>query len=1371
MKTSVLIVTFQSEGYIAQCVNSVLACDAETEIIVVDNASSDATVAVLRQYPQVQVQANSENIGFSAAVNQAARCATGDFLLLLNPDTLLCKSSLSRMLATLERRSHLAAVGPVSNNAGGVQSARHWLPDPLKSSVPENREEVADFLSQKFGGHEAKTKLLTGFCLLIRTPIFSSMGGLDPQLVLGFDDLDLCFRIAQKGGLFAVSIDAFVFHAWHKSFEAGSRPVVEAMHHRSLVHFSNKLVQHFGQLSLIPTAMELWGVDWFTPVVDDAPRSTQEVSMSTKYCILVKRGAEAKHDACQFSLGAFVEAQIPASDILILDLNGSGVPGLDSAVDVWTIRVGTPWKSLFEKLQRWFGECRLVLVEAGVAIHPGLLGQFESGTGPILDGTGKSTVPSDVREFALNLLEEPSSLPNRWLVTSLGKTAPENLQIPFHASWVAQSMSWTVTIAKASARLLEFATQSSSAKIGEELPGQLQKHLSGYRSVGVMGKGQLLDLENNYIQLSACDCLVWRIDPLELPGLSHLIKALRGNGLKKVLFLFDNVHFQRPGALVPERAISPLDLRREVQQGGFRISSMEHWSDFPQVPLAPRYANTQLRIDALLPDEVLLETSSRILLVAEPCQSKHYLSKKVSIVLLALNQVEYTRKCIENLQKYCRQEYELILVNNGSKDGTAAYFDSIPGAKVIHNPKNLGVAPGWNQGMKLATGDYVLILNNDTIPGPNFLENLVRCAENHPESGMVVPRSNRIAGPQLVEGFEWKSEDEIPGLSAKIQEANELSAWEFPRLKGFCMLMPRRVVERIGPFDEQYGFGNFEDDDYSCRIRYSGHTLLVADDSFLFHFGSVSFKDSGIDWNKQMTENMGKFDRKWSAGRKSGIAFLAGTPVLAPKPAGVLVDGFSWLNAGNIVDAQKAFQALVDANPRDARANFGLGKCLRALHQAKDAFALFCRSLELDPAQNDVAQVIVDLLANDFGAESITGVLDYLRRKYPGLQAFSQEAGVDSFSHVDWVTKVEAFLEAKQYAEALTVLLDVRQRKGEDFQVCNLLGIVKFQQGVIDEAVRWFEAALKSNPCDSDAILNYYDALLRLGIPQKVISVMEHALGLEPSLYEVRMALQDLKSRQKSGRFDANSVIESREVNIAAEHLIREGMSEKAGEMLEGIVAKQPDNYRALNNLGLLKWYAQEMSAAFDLFAQAIDLNPWYLDAVVNLYDCAFLSRRMDEFIPWLERAEAANPGAGELAQIRKDISGHLTPERLQMYFRKDAEQAKLEEQIRTGHRLLEEQKIDSAVILFTDLLRAYPENVDCLNGVGIVAFYRGQHEDAWEIFRAALELAPLDQDTLVNYWDVCVKLGRQAEGLAALQNALAVDPSLSAVARILEEN
>src|ERR1044071_10297781 len=103
---------------------------------------------------------------------------------------------------------------------------------------------------------------------------------------------------------------------------------------------------------------------------------------------------------------------------------------------------------------------------------------------------------------------------------------------------------------------------------------------------------------------------------------------------------------------------------------------------------------------------------------------------RVSLVIPLYNQVEYTRRCVESLARCTEQPYELILVDNGSTDGTGEFLASVK-ATVIRNAVNLGCAKAWNQGVRAATGDVIGILNNDIVVTPGWLGRLPAFMDPH----------------------------------------------------------------------------------------------------------------------------------------------------------------------------------------------------------------------------------------------------------------------------------------------------------------------------------------------------------------------------------------------------------------------------------------------------------------------------------------------------------------------------------------------------------------------------------------------------------------------------------------------------------------
>ncbi|MCW2960156.1 MAG: wbbL 5 [Thermoleophilia bacterium] len=245
-----------------------------------------------------------------------------------------------------------------------------------------------------------------------------------------------------------------------------------------------------------------------------------------------------------------------------------------------------------------------------------------------------------------------------------------------------------------------------------------------------------------------------------------------------------------------------------------------------------------------------------------------------SIVILTRNELAYTKLCVASIQAHTPEPYELVFVDNGSTDGTVEWLRTLPNAIVIENADNLGFGGGCNQGMAAARGARILLLNNDVVVTTGWLDALHDALDRDPQVGIAGPRSNRIAGIQQVDDVEYDVET-LDGLEEwaatwTAQHAGELAT--FPRLIGFCLLVERAVVERIGGFDLRYGLGNFEDDDFCLRAVLGGFTCVIAQGSFIHHFGSRTFVGEGIRYDETLLGNRDRFARAWRIPPSDDIA-------------------------------------------------------------------------------------------------------------------------------------------------------------------------------------------------------------------------------------------------------------------------------------------------------------------------------------------------------------------------------------------------------------------------------------------------------------------------------------------------------------------
>ncbi|MDE2058819.1 MAG: glycosyltransferase family 2 protein [candidate division NC10 bacterium] len=241
---------------------------------------------------------------------------------------------------------------------------------------------------------------------------------------------------------------------------------------------------------------------------------------------------------------------------------------------------------------------------------------------------------------------------------------------------------------------------------------------------------------------------------------------------------------------------------------------------------------------------------------------------KASIVMLTKNRLALTQLCLESILCYTDDSHlEIIVVDNASTDGTRSYVGQLarqwPAIQLICNDRNEGFARATNQGIQKARGDYIVLLNNDTIVTRGWLSRLLRYLEQNPNVGMVGPVTNDAANEQMI-AVGYTSLEELEVFAEERYRRWEGRAFEIAMLQMFCVAMRRSLVDQIGLLDEQFGLGTFEDDDYAHRVRQGGYTLLCAEDVFTHHFGRGTMRRLQEDtYFKLFDGNRRLFERKW----------------------------------------------------------------------------------------------------------------------------------------------------------------------------------------------------------------------------------------------------------------------------------------------------------------------------------------------------------------------------------------------------------------------------------------------------------------------------------------------------------------------------
>lgn len=279
---------------------------------------------------------------------------------------------------------------------------------------------------------------------------------------------------------------------------------------------------------------------------------------------------------------------------------------------------------------------------------------------------------------------------------------------------------------------------------------------------------------------------------------------------------------------------------------------------------------------------------------------------KVSIIILSYNQLEYTKECIESIKATTNPNtYEIIVVDNNSNEETVQWLKEQKDIVVRFNKENRGFPGGCNDGIEIASKENdIFLLNNDTVVMNNSIFNLRMALYSNDSVGAVGAVSNYVSNYQMV-GFNSGKKEDYFKFADENNITNESRYDERTRLIGFAMLIKREALNKVGVLDEDFFPGNFEDDDLSLRLILNNYKLLVCWDSYIHHYGSVSFnKDPGKFFSVAI-QNREKFKKKWGYDPNSVVTIYYDIPKYIKEEKNIL-----YLFAGtgiNIVTLKRQF--------------------------------------------------------------------------------------------------------------------------------------------------------------------------------------------------------------------------------------------------------------------------------------------------------------------------------------------------------------------------------------------------------------------------------------------------------------------------------
>ncbi|MFC5702243.1 glycosyltransferase family 2 protein [Cohnella faecalis] len=235
--------------------------------------------------------------------------------------------------------------------------------------------------------------------------------------------------------------------------------------------------------------------------------------------------------------------------------------------------------------------------------------------------------------------------------------------------------------------------------------------------------------------------------------------------------------------------------------------------------------------------------------------------KRASIIIPTFNRLDLLIRCVASIRNYTDIPHEIIVVDNGSTDGTADWC-RMAGVTLLSLNRNEGFPVACNRGLKISSGDTLVLLNNDTVVSPRWLSNMSLALYSAADIGIVGPITNYASGPQQVE-LTYPDIDSFILLADAVNRSDPHKWVPIQRIVGVCFVFRRELMEKIGLLDERFSPGHYEDDDYCLRAEQQGYRMLMCRDSLIHHEGSASFKTDPDAQNRLVERNYQIFADKW----------------------------------------------------------------------------------------------------------------------------------------------------------------------------------------------------------------------------------------------------------------------------------------------------------------------------------------------------------------------------------------------------------------------------------------------------------------------------------------------------------------------------
>lgn len=826
-KVSVIIPIYNAYEETCNCIQSVLLnTNVDYELVLIDDCSTDKRISqlldMLENIPFIKIIRNQENQGFVKNVNLGLTTTEND-VVLLNSDTIVTPRWLTHLTFSAYSKDDIATVTPFCNASDISIPELGELEDQIflnKNAYQLNKLSNYRYLTSPTGN---------GFCLFIKREVIDEIGLFDEDFGRGYGEESDFTQRAVKAGYRNIRNDSvFVYHKRHASFSEETSNQLK-IDNRKLLEQKHENI--FRDWDVFANSVEVKHTLENIRKTLKAYKDSERILYVTTRCDN-KTLIDEKFKQLSGKYDTFV-LELTAEQIQVLSYDND----IFSTLKFWKIDDTWTIDDYFTYYFNVLNHLKIDLVyvkNTQEYLENDMLSIFTTMT----DYLEIEYINEDEAED-VNLVEHVEELLNP--IRKLDDLIEENnVLIDFKDK---NNVIYTFTN--------ENHIQTSSF-IDDDFKyicfSENPKLKSNQWEIKYLENVDIEDIKFNPKKyIPEYENLIWIDSKYDITGdLKHFINKYIKD--KKLLTIRkdDNINTDIIFSTNDENSIKSLqNLPENHEQIGDSYA------------LADIYPRKNEYFQKHLKEEIKLifsqESTNNVM---------DSFREKTTIIIPVYNAYEETKNCIDSVLENTKIPYKLLLINDASTDSKIReLLESYKSrnVKVIHNNTNQGFVKSINIGLEESNADVVL-LNSDTIVTPKWLEKLKTRAYSQKNIATVTPVSNNSGAfsvPELDEDNPINPELGLNSTANIIEKIDDTSTIDTPTANGFCMYIKRKAIDEAGLFDEVFGRGYGEENDFCMKLVNNGWKHVIDLSTYIYHKGSVSFneeKDELIEKNRQLLD-------------------------------------------------------------------------------------------------------------------------------------------------------------------------------------------------------------------------------------------------------------------------------------------------------------------------------------------------------------------------------------------------------------------------------------------------------------------------------------------------------------------------------------